>query len=215
MSVAMEIRDDHRRPPLPHWHAAGKACRWCGSDDGGTDQFGGHEYAVGGYWHEACLTAYATAVSSKAQRLFVEKRDLGLCAGCGANAERAMFHAMQNDPNPPFYGWEVVRVMKRWIDPEFHCVANSTWFRRAPAPAGVVEKLPPWMTWEADHIVPLWSVDRTLPWEELQRFWSLDNLQTLCSRCHKRKSAREAAERAALKRGPDAQMGLLLTGSAA
>ncbi|MFC5358106.1 HNH endonuclease [Azospirillum himalayense] len=65
------------------------------------------------------------------------------------------------------------------------------------------------MEWEADHIVPLWKVDRSLPWDEQIRFWSIDNLQTLCRPCHKAKSAREAAERAALKRGPDPQLPIL------
>lgn len=204
---------DHRRPPLPHWDAPARRCRWCGQD-GETEQFGGHEYAVGGWWHEDCLTAYAIAVSSKAQRHFVGKRDLGLCAGCGANAEQAMYRAMLADPNPPFYGWQIVRVMRRWIDPDFRCVANSTWFRPAPVPAGVLDALPPWQPWEADHIVPLWSVDRALPWEDVIRFWSLENLQTLCVDCHRAKSARETSTRAAAKRGPSLQLGLPLESEA-
>lgn len=51
---------------------------------------------------------------------------------------------------------------------------------------------------EIDHIVPLWSVDRKA--EGALRFWGPVNLQVLCVPCHKAKSAREAAERAAIKR---------------
>lgn len=196
-------KTNHRRPPLPHFETAqGKMCRWCGVDDGETGRFGGHEYAVGGYWHEACLTAYAIAVSSKAQRLFVEKRDYGLCAGCGANAERAMYRAMMDDLNPPFYGWEICWVAKRHIDREFRCIANYTAVRRRPTKPGIEDALPPWIGWEADHVVPLWSVDRSLSWEAIKHFWSLENLQTLCVACHRAKSAREAAQRADSRRPP-------------
>jgi len=52
--------------------------------------------------------------------------------------------------------------------------------------------------WCADHVVPLWSVDRNA--ENAFRYWTLENLQTLCESCHKAKTAREAAERAAIRR---------------
>lgn len=54
--------------------------------------------------------------------------------------------------------------------------------------------------WQADHIVPLHLVDRSLPWAELKHFWSIDNLQTLCEGCHNAKSAAEAAARAERRR---------------
>lgn len=42
----------------------------------------------------------------------------------------------------------------------------------------------------ADHILPLWLAPREL------RYWSADNLQTLCQPCHNAKSAEEAVARA-------------------
>ena len=53
-------------------------------------------------------------------------------------------------------------------------------------------------SWEADHIYPLWLVDRSQPgaW----RYWTLDNLQTLCKEHHDAKSKREARDRAHIRR---------------
>ncbi len=46
--------------------------------------------------------------------------------------------------------------------------------------------------WASDHTVPLFSVDRSLPWSEVIFFWSMGNLQTLCmSPCHDDKSRSE------------------------
>lgn len=54
--------------------------------------------------------------------------------------------------------------------------------------------------WEADHIVPLRSLDRDLPRQEILAFWCLDNLQTLCPEHHKEKNAREGRQRARMRR---------------
>lgn len=52
---------------------------------------------------------------------------------------------------------------------------------------------------DLDHRVPLWSV-RHLPAAERLTFYGPDNLWLLCGPCHKRKTAREAAERAQIRR---------------
>jgi 5-methylcytosine-specific restriction endonuclease McrA len=49
--------------------------------------------------------------------------------------------------------------------------------------------------WEVDHIRPLWRACGRL------EFWALFNLQALCIPCHKSKSAEEARQRAAFRRG--------------
>lgn len=52
---------------------------------------------------------------------------------------------------------------------------------------------------EVDHIKPLWSLE---PHERRELKWWLPfNLQLLCDECHKAKTKREAAVRAALRRG--------------
>jgi 5-methylcytosine-specific restriction endonuclease McrA len=51
---------------------------------------------------------------------------------------------------------------------------------------------PDYRAWEADHIVPLWSVPDGIDIKDRDRFWGISNLQTLCGECHRRKSAREA-----------------------
>ena len=48
---------------------------------------------------------------------------------------------------------------------------------------------------EVDHRVPLWKVV-DLPSAKRRQYFLIGNLQLLCFDCHKRKSAKEAAERA-------------------
>ena len=52
---------------------------------------------------------------------------------------------------------------------------------------------------EVDHRVPLWKV-ADLPPANRRQYFMLTNLWLLCSDCHKRKSAKESAERAHMKR---------------
>lgn len=50
--------------------------------------------------------------------------------------------------------------------------------------------------WFADHVTPIWSVDKTLA--DAARYWTIENLQTLCWRCHKKKTASETSARRGL-----------------
>ena len=63
---------------------------------------------------------------------------------------------------------------------------------------------------EVDHRVPLWSVDLTLPLDELRWFYGPGNLWLLCGRHHKAKTKREAARRAYERRLIAAQLALPL-----
>ena len=68
-------------------------------------------------------------------------------------------------------------------------------FHRDGGVCAICGKGNPWDTgWEADHIYPLWLVDRSSP--ETWRYWALGNLQTLCAEHHTEKSRREARVRA-------------------
>lgn len=45
--------------------------------------------------------------------------------------------------------------------------------------------------WEADHRYPLHLVDRSLPYDQIVKYWTIENLQTLCHLCHTIKTAAE------------------------
>ena len=54
--------------------------------------------------------------------------------------------------------------------------------------------------WELDHINPL-SEQKNVPRDEMDwSYWSMENLQTLCYKCHKKKSGKEISEKFKLKR---------------
>ena len=58
--------------------------------------------------------------------------------------------------------------------------------------------------YEIDHRVPLWRVRaewEKWPWPECLGFWMPGNLWALSPGAHKQKTSREAAERAAMRRG--------------
>ena len=190
-----EPREGKRLPPVPNWNAPLGHCRWCGRHDHQVEWHQGGDRMVSGWWHPGCLRDYGIAVSSRAQRYALEKRDRGICACCGANRERweaeqswaASVIRWEPPKRGPWKWWD-----DEW-DEEFPCSIVKP--VRPPRP-----KLPAWIDWEAEHVIPLHKVDRSLPWEQLIRFWSLDNLQTLCVLCHRRKSAEEARGRADSRR---------------
>jgi 5-methylcytosine-specific restriction endonuclease McrA len=56
------------------------------------------------------------------------------------------------------------------------------------------------LKWHVDHIRPLYE-QKGLKFEQLDlSYWEEDNLQTLCQPCHVAKSAKEAAERADMRK---------------
>ena len=55
-------------------------------------------------------------------------------------------------------------------------------------------------TFSLDHINPL-SEQKNVPRDEMDwSYWSMENLQTLCYKCHKKKSGKEISEKFKLKR---------------
>ena len=55
--------------------------------------------------------------------------------------------------------------------------------------------------WQLDHIKPLVE-QKDVPWHKRDfSYWMPDNLQILCNGCHKKKTSKEATERARKRRG--------------
>lgn len=171
-----------RRPPRePNWRVGKGLCVWCGGKLEGRRR---------SWCSDACVAEYRIANFAGDAASQVFRRDQGKCASCGSTpADR--YRWRQNCAL-----WTQSRWISRYRWPEgWDGEAPVTWIERTDP------------GWEADHIVPLWSVDRDAP--DAFRFWTLANLQTLCLPCHKAKTAREAAQRAASRRAPVAKRGKL------
>ena len=59
--------------------------------------------------------------------------------------------------------------------------------------------------WDADHIVPLWSLPANVALNRRACFWSKSNLWVLCRTCHAAKTKREAGVRVLWRNGKGAQ----------
>ena len=160
-------------PPRPPGHVSGYGtCVWC-CEAITTKNAKRRQWHSGREGEPDCVGIYKIAAQSESQRAACWERDKGICAKCGCDASKPWGYRSGG----PTY-----------------CYDRET---RQSYPATQIIAM---ADWNADHIVPVWSVPEGLAWAEAFRFWSIDNLQTLCGRCHKAKSALEAAERARLKR---------------
>lgn len=177
-SAAAKKAVDLRRPPLPHWDSPKGSCRWCGAGVVKPDG----QPNLRRRWHDDCVTAYRIACFSKDMREAVYARDGGFCANC-------RLHYRHSEPivRPipdwlPYATWRpgIEIAGKRWSIVDFADGSYvPVYFARG---------------WTADHIAPLHRVDRTAP--DALRYWSLDNLQTLCLRCDEIKTTAENRLRA-------------------
>lgn len=166
------------------------------------------------YWHKECFHEYCLHTRAEVQKKHLIERDGRRCAmvGCGAVALKWLAFPDRNEAyrhdQPIYWGtaeeqtawraarWEMPRG--RWVDltPEERAVGSFVAIERACA-------------LEVDHKVPLWSV-ADLPDEERRWYFGPGNLWLLCPRCHKIKTRRESAQRAAERRARLAQMALPL-----
>jgi hypothetical protein len=126
-------------------------------------------------WHQQCADVWTIANQSSRFRDAVFARDHGVCRECGLDtqvpsnwrAERSRGYSVNG------IAWNLDgdgRYPFMWV--HWIMIVN----------------------WHADHVVPLWSVDRDDP--DAFRFWTLENAQTLCDEHHAIKTAREAKQRA-------------------
>jgi hypothetical protein len=212
---------DVRAPPLPPWFhkpAKGGQCRWCGkldlpgkrrswcSDDClaiyfmVTGKAGAwwsdfilkkHDYACG-----ACFTPLRCMRASAPH--VIDPNDAKVKRLLGYRDFMPDGHRVKHDGARP---WTRGPGIAREPDGPFSVLCREHWAINwqqiggwfCPVDAGTIE-------YQVDHIVPLWSLDRSLPWDSLIHYWLPGNLWPLCTRCHKAKTKREARQRADLKR---------------
>jgi hypothetical protein len=163
------------------------------------------------YWHQACFEEYALHTRLDHQKEFLIKRDGRRCAmkGCGCvplkwQAGHVMavtvecIHFRATEPDMVEWAAQLwSRPLGRWMDltPE----------ERATGERQSIERV---CALEVDHRTPLWEVAH-LPPDERRPYFGPENLWLLCPACHKAKTKREAAERAAQRRFAKAQLPLL------
>lgn len=166
---------DCRKPPLPETFLTYRSSEHAGLCKFCRDPLpkkGEEGYHHNRMWHVDCTDRYNFLTNPAYQRWQVYARDKGVCACCGYDSPGAA---------------EFIRG----LEPQslLSSVAYSSWHQRIDA-AG---------KWHLDHIVPLWQ-GIGLPDEERIKLFEIENMQTLCPYCHKEKTKREAAERAAARK---------------
>lgn len=168
------------------------ACCWCGGPLGpGRRRWCGQK----------CVDEYSIQASQGGARRACEHRDHGVCALCGLDCVRverfrdALYRASRlrveieiQGPVPEWWDWG---------RPLIELVPHPARERRAAQYDALCELIFSWAgdlrdrrtLWEADHTIPLIEGGSL----------SLDNLRTLCLRCH-RQATRQLAARRALSR---------------
>lgn len=146
-------------------------CRWCGLPCEDFTPVRKKRREV----HYACDADIQIVTSAEAARRVVFERDKGFCCDCGEDwSERFVFRK-----GPAVAIWGGHQATRD--DPGFNRYTTVAWIS----------------LWHVDHRVPLWKVAHMPPLERIAYFL-LPNLCTRCEPCHKRKTAKEAAERAHL-----------------
>ena len=166
-----------RKPPKPPgWHASKGVCRFCAGEiweDSGSRLV----LKTAKCWHDwpehPCRHLWAIANDPGYARMQVFLRDHGVCSYCAADTK-------VRKPDG-WASWEDVLADIREI-----------------GPSSLPPALPGLGAWDTEHEIPLWLVDRDA--SDALKFWLMGNLKTACHRCHSEKTAREAGQRAKIKR---------------
>lgn len=139
-------------------------CRWCKKPIDG---------AKSRRWcSKACVDEYLVRSSASVARSRVFKRDGGVCAKCGLNTGRITRILAVLAKRVKAFNWEPCH----WVNRELHKA-------RLERAREMAARLYRWREglhmWEADHIVPV---------AEGGGSSGLDNLRTLCRKCHGQES---------------------------
>ena len=147
-------------------------CRWCKTEVTPPRRT---------FCTDACVHEWNLRTHAGYLRRMVRERDHGVCAECGTNCvalRRALVRAR--------YAEHMMHA--RWWTPErVELYAPTTWARMAELGIPPKRRALDRSLWEADHIIPV---------VEGGGCCGLDNLRTLCWRCH---AAASKALRARLK----------------
>lgn len=179
-----------RRPPRQPHNRGWGTCSWCADPVLGPDG----EVNRRRCWHRHCLVVWQIASSQTAAREALWHRDHGTCAECHLTlAERPRIYRGRSTWGQDLLTGAILLDRKpvdlTWIFGYPHGQPKTTTVGTALTLLDDLDS-----PWFADHVTPLWKVDRAAP--GAFRYWTLDNLQTLCGDCHTLKTAREARERA-------------------
>lgn len=150
------------------------------------------------YCSDKCRVEVWVRANPGTARSMVKNRDHGRCAGCGLGCEAlaelllALKRDLEHQSNyykPPTESDLAIRRRARGLISILSRAMNDAGFRVYYD--SVLYRLSFGHLWEADHIKPF---------VEGGGFCGLENLQTLCIPCHKKKTARMASALAERKR---------------
>lgn len=169
---------------------------------------------------DACVEEFLIRNSQAHARSRVHARDRGVCAACGMDTdatrqelreiERQYREALRSRPAPmPAGGLPIADFLALPTaspDADRARELAVAWWARSGA-AGLNDGMRPeqptgawaWLIPFGGGARHLWEMDHIVPVEHGGGGCGLDNLQTLCLRCHKAKTAEQARQRAAAR----------------
>lgn len=187
-----------RKAPRPPLDAAPKGhCRMCGDPILTKD---GSRTAQNRRWCDSHQIEARIRQHPVYARAAVFRRDRGICRDCGTDC------TAYDTQSPPAYSGIGITLHAKIGDPyrvQINRERALDWCERLltktqnPRNRQSMECIDLGQ-WEADHVYPLWLVDREEPgaW----KYWTLENLVTRCPSCHQEKTSKEAGQRAKVKR---------------
>lgn len=164
-----------RKPRLEFFRAPRGFCTFCGGEIIEPDG----ERSRRKNWHPGCVTVWHMATNANGcARAYIWRRAGWRCEACGVGLVR----------------FEPGAVLDPAAEAEGHYRFPRWRYPDADGPFTTLREIV--AAWQMDHKIPLWLFNGEAPlWAFLPA-----NLWCLCDGCHKAKTAREAAQRAADRR---------------